>query len=67
MHPEIDKFPLKPDKWHEKVQGSRYDRNAHNSAAPIDEYLEIDCKTLIDRLTEITTSGASSRKHRNPT
>ena len=64
--PEIDRFFLKPDKWHEKLQGSRYWRNAQNSANPNDEYLEIDYENPIDRLTKITTLGASSRKHRNP-
>ena len=37
MHPEIDKFPLKPEKGMKKLQGSRYYRNAHNSATQNDE------------------------------
>ena len=37
MHPEIDKFPLKPDKWHEKVQRSRYARNRQIAPAQNDE------------------------------
>ena len=42
IDPEIDKFPLKPDKRMKKLQRSRYWRKAHNSATPNDEYLEID-------------------------
>ena len=66
MHPEINKFPLKLDKWHEKQQGSRYWQKAQNSATQNDEYLEIDYENSRDRLTEFLTSGAFNRKHRNP-
>ena len=48
MHPEIDKFPLKPDKWSEKQQGSHYYRNVQISAVSNDEYLKTDCKNTID-------------------
>ena len=36
-NPEINKIPLKPEKGMKKLQGSRYYRNAHNSAAENDE------------------------------
>ena len=39
-NPEIDKITLKPDKHMKKTQGSRYDQNAHNSAAQNDETLK---------------------------
>ena len=43
---EIDEFPLKPDKWYEKVQGSHYDRNDEITVTRNDEKLKITLKSL---------------------
>ena len=43
---EIDKFPLKLDKWSEKLQGSRYEQNNEIAVTQNDEKLIITLKSL---------------------
>ena len=45
---EIDENPLKPDKWSEKVQGSRYDWNDEITVIQNDEKLKMYLKSLSD-------------------
>ena len=52
---EIDEIPLKLDKWHEKLQGSRYDRNDEIAVTQNDEKLKMYLKSLLVKPTKLLT------------